>query len=597
MQSKLLHSSVIDGTQADTLKAHAIKLLISHRPSKALEAARKLRLLDRSAEPHCLQAYALIALNQIDKAQKHVQAANERDPESIQSRLIAGLIHASRGEFLNTEALLFEAEQIDPIQLGKLLAREVQYLPKHFQFYSLDLYLTMALRRLDRCDWRNFHAFQKVMNSYLASLDQIDGGETDRRLLEATYYIETLPQLRLELAKFVANASAKSIVPFAHRPIVEPERLRIAYLVHSFEEGLRTRHIAGIFELHDRSRYEVFVYALDPGDRGEIHSKISQQCDRYTELYPLQADAAARQINQDRIHILIDLTDSGAAYPYELFHHKPAPVQIGYGDGFSSGATSIQYRITDRIAKDALGQDAWVEKLIYVPDSHCLYDTTQQTNAQLNAISREDLGLPKNGLLICAFAPPRLIEPEIFTAWMQILRQQQAAHLWLLDWGKDTRESLQYRASRQGIESDRLHFAPLPSPRNSLLSHLHLADLFLDTQLMNSQFARDALWAGVPVITIAGQSMAQRLTSSQLHALEMEKLVCADVDEYVEKACLYLNRESQLEILQRKLERHVITKPFFHTQQTVLNLEAAYELAWQRFQAGLEPESMQVIAK
>lgn len=578
--------------QADALQYRANTYLKLDRPEEALKDADRLAKKKPSSTAYCLQATALLVLNRFEDALKSALKAQHTDPESLHVIVLCALAHAAQGEFDQAEALYSLAEIKDAEELGRLLVEQTQRLPRGIQSNPLALYLSLALRRLDECDWHNLAAFRRSLQSYLSHVEHIDGEDADRQLLEAACLSDTDPLLRLELSKFIALATRKQIKPFMHAPRLEPERLRIAYLAHSFDGEAMTRFTAGIFALHNRTRFEVIGYSLDPGDQSELNARIKQSCDQYVELFPLTPLAAAEKIRHDDVHILIDLTESGVNHPYEVFQYRPAPVQISFGDPYSSGCRAMHYRLTDIVASDQEENAHWVEKLVTLPDSHCVYDHSQSFLAEQP--DRHDHGLPADQWVLCAFAPARCIEPEIFAAWMQIMRQIPDSVLWLVEWNPSVAQHLLKEAKDYGVNPKRLIFALPEHSADAHVTRLKLADLFLDTSIANSPLARDALWAGVPVLSLLGQTMAQRLSASQLHALDMPSLIADSFDQYVEKACRLLEQPSYFQILRRKLQRHVINRPLFHTQQTVLNLEAAYEQVWQQFQRGLPPAAMQI---
>lgn len=588
--SALDRSLAIQSDQADALHYRASLLLRVDRAEDALADAELLGRHQQTADVWCLQASALLVLGRYEQAQQTALRAQQADSESIPVIVMCALAQAAMGEFDHAEMLFSFAEIKDAAKLGELLAEHSLTLPRAMQSNPLQLYLSLAKRRLDECNWSHISAFRQCLDQYLNTVDQIDGSDADLSLLEAVCFTHTSPLLRLELSKFIALATRKQIKPFTHHTHVEPERLRVAYLAHSFDGEAMTRFTAGIFALHNRSRFEIICYSLNPGDQSRLNARIKQHCDHYVELFPLSPALAAAKIREDDIQILIDLTEMGNEHPYQLLQHRPAPVQVSFGDAFSSGCHSLQYRITDVVAMDCDRESNWVEKLITLPDSHCLYDQTQ-TFAQ-DQLSRSDLNLPNESLVLCAFAPAKLIQPEIFGCWMQIMREIPSSVLWLIEWNDGCRQNLQNEAYEYGVNPRRLIFAAPEHDAQAHVSRLQAADLFLDTEIANSLMTRDALWAGVPVITIAGKTMAQRLTASQLEALDFASMICETRNDYVQRACRLLSQPAFLQITRRKLQRHVINKPLFHTQQTVLNLEAAYEQIWQQFQKGLPPQAM-----
>jgi predicted O-linked N-acetylglucosamine transferase (SPINDLY family) len=145
---------------------------------------------------------------------------------------------------------------------------------------------------------------------------------------------------------------------------------------------------------------------------------------------------------------------------------------------------------------------------------------------------RSDWGVPENALLLCAFHQSYKISEEVFDVWCSLLRDCDAARLWLLQWNTNVQERLRAEARARGIDPQRLLFAPVV-PLQQHLSRLACADIYLDTWPCNAHTtAGEALWVGLPVVTLQGRAFAQRVAASLLHAVRLDDLVCHDVESY-----------------------------------------------------------------
>lgn len=576
------------------LESRSIVLARLGRSDEALADARQLAELVPEANPLILQASALLTMNRFDEALNAIEQALIIEPDNIQSMILLAMSKAGLGRYEEAEESFALAESIDPAKLGEMLALQILNLPSGMQANPLLLYLSLAEKRLKVCDWHNRSEYLIALQSYLEKVERITASDADMMLLKAACLagIDTL--LCLELARFIAIDASKDQAVFQYKFMTKPERLRIGYLARSFNQDSVVRNTAGIYALHNRHEFEVYCYSLEPGDGSELNQQIRKDCDRFIELYPRSDEEAAQRIHDDCIHILIDLDGISQEYPYQLFAHQVAPVQVGFsGTPFSSGASFLQYRITDSLASPVETDDHWTEKLIRLPNSHLVYN--QQQTISRHSVSRRKEGLPIKGTVFCCFAKAELIDPGVFKCWMDILQRVPDSVLWLLEWDEEISRHLRNEAYDLGINPRRLIFATLIENREEHLARYRLADLFLDTSMLNAcEATSDALWAGLPVLSLFGHMMANRMTASKLSILEFPTLICSSEEEYIERACYLATHPEYLGILKRKVQRNVLTKPLFNTQLTVLNLERAYHQIWDRYFTGKSPVNFQI---
>ena len=568
----------------DALENRSIVLTRLGRAEESLADAVHLAKFLPQAGTYILQSSALIALSRFGEALIAAETALTKEPENIHAIILLVMAQAGLERYEEVEKGFSLAESLDAIKLGEILALQVFNLPAGMQFEPLLLYLSRAEKRLKVCDWKNRSEYLNALQSYLENVDRISSSDADIMLLKATCFGGVDPVLRLELAKHISMDVTSKQETFEYKFMSKPERLRIGYLAKSFNQDSTVRNTAGIYALHNRCEFEVFCYSIVPGDNSKQNRQIRDDCDQYIELYPRSDEESAQKIHDDCIHILIDLDGISQEYPYKLLAHQVAPIQIGFGGNpFSSGAEFLQYRITDSLVSPTEADDSWTEKLIRLPNTHLVYNQQQAINFN-KSNSRKREGLPKKGAVLCCFAEPELIEPGVFECWMKILQRVPGSVLWLLEWDEEIRRNLRNEAYDSGINPSRIIFAEMIEDHEEHIGRYRLADLFLDTFSLNAcKAGSDALWAGLPVLSLFGESMATRMTASKLSALEFPTLICSTEEEYLERACYLATHPEYLGILKRKVQRHVLTKPLFNTQLTVLNLEKAYHEIWDRY--------------
>ena len=353
----------------------------------------------------------------------------------------------------------------------------------------------------------------------------------------------------------------------------------------------------GILEHHDRQSFELFGYSLTTGEGGPTGADnlthfFRAQFDRYRELSDLPFDQAARLINDDGGDILIDLAGHTRGARLELFALEPAPVQAHYL-GFQTpiGADFIPYLITDRRQAPPEIEPYYSEKLVFLPDTFMA--TTRPLIAE-TAVSRRDCGLPDEGFVFANFNSHYKFDPWIFSHWMRLLRTVPGSVIWFLQGTPTSRENLKKEAARRGIDPDRLVFAPKYAHPDHLARHKHI-DLCLDNQTHGGGVTTvDALWFGVPVVTVAGDSPASRNGASILSAIGLPDLITETLDEYQSLAFDLARDPGRLGEVRTRLAANRQSAPLFDTPRLTRHLEAAYRLMWQNREAGYPPRSIEV---
>lgn len=351
--------------------------------------------------------------------------------------------------------------------------------------------------------------------------------------------------------------------------------------------------MAGLYQLHDRNRFNVFCYSCGPDDGSEYSQRIRQGCDKFLDLQGLNNVKAAERIYDDGVDILVDLMGYTRGNRMEVMALRPAPVQIGYlGFLGTTGADFIDYLVTDRLVTPPEQAAFYSEKFIYMPHSYQINDALQKISA--NKWQKADFELPETSFVFCSFNNPRKIEPEMFNCWLNILLQLPESVLWLQSGPKLLIDNLRKTASNRQVNADRLIFAST-LPLDKHLSRLKLADVALDTGIYNGgATTSNALWAGVPVISKLGTHFVSRMSASSLLALGMPELIVDTFAEYEKLAIELACSEGRLDQLKTKLKRNRETAPFFNTRRFVENLELAYRQVWRTYTAGRSPVPIDV---
>lgn len=368
---------------------------------------------------------------------------------------------------------------------------------------------------------------------------------------------------------------------FKHRPH-NNQRLRIAYISSSFR-NFPTGHLTqDLYALHDRKRFEIFVYSYGLDDESIYRTKIQQGCDHFIDIKDYSIEQACQKIYSDKIDILIDLMGRTFGARLEINALRPAPINVRYlGSPSTSAAEYFDYLISDGFITPPTAQSNYSEHLVLMPHSYQV-NPLQQTVSPIIP-TRAECGLPETGIVFCAFNNSYKIEPTIFQVWMAILQAVPDSVLWL-QLHEITKNNLIQCAHQHNITADRLVFANYTAKDKHLARHVH-ADLYLDTHVYNAHTtASDALWMNIPVITCPGLTFQSRVAGSLLHSLGLDELIMPDLTTYSATAISLARDSNMRNELKHKLKQQCQMEPLFDTKRFVANLEKAYLKMWENYQ-------------
>jgi predicted O-linked N-acetylglucosamine transferase (SPINDLY family) len=360
---------------------------------------------------------------------------------------------------------------------------------------------------------------------------------------------------------------------------------------------LERKLVAGVFECHDRSRFEVTGISIGPNDHSEMRQRLENSFDNFIDATALGAAEIAEKIRELEIDLLIDLNGYTGNARTEIFARRPAPVQVNYlGYPGTMGADFIDYIIADPVLVPAPDQRSYGEKVAYLPHSYLPHDDASRSVSD-RSFDRDEFGLPENGFVFCCFNNVYKLNPGQFQARLKLLAAIEGSVLWLSDTNAAAKTNLRKQALADGIDPARLIFANrIPSAADHLARH-RLADLFLDTLPYNAHTtASDALWAGLPVLTQIGETFAGRVAASLLTAVGLPELIAPTPQQFESMAVELANDPARLAAIRDKLAQNRSALPLFNTKLYTRHLETAYAAMYQRHQSGLAPDHIYVPA-
>ncbi len=376
-------------------------------------------------------------------------------------------------------------------------------------------------------------------------------------------------------------------------PARSHQKIRIGYLSAEFREQATAYLMAGLYELHDRSRFEVVAIDNGGGDGSPMRRRLEAAFDKLLYINQLSDAEAAALIRKEEIDILVNLNGYFGVPRMGVFARRAAPIQVNYlGFPATLGAPYMDYIVADGVVIPQGEERFYDEKVVRLPHSYQVNDSKRAIAEQTP--SRAALGLPEKGFVFCNFNNSYKLTPETFACWMRLLGEVENSVLWLLKARPPFEANLARHAARHGIDPARIRFAP-SLPLDQHLARLKQADLFLDSLPYNAHTtASDALWAGLPLLTCRGTAFPGRVAASLLEAVGLPELVTENLGDYERLALQLAHDPVMLTSLRQQLAQNRLTHPLFDTDLFRKNLESAYLTMWRTWQEGRAPAGFTV---
>lgn len=554
--------------QPETHTAYGDALVLEERLAEALASyERALQLRPDYPEAILRRANVLRRLLRFDEALAAYDRTIELQPGHAEA-------HHNRGNTLHA------------------LRRREEAVAAYGEAYRLDPgipYLPGALLhgQMQTCDW---NGWEELMSAVRRGL------EADRPVL-TPFSSLGLPLSATEqkrCAEILVRDRFADIqpVPLEHAPSRDG-RIRVAYISADFHDHPSGHLMAGLFERHDRTRFEVTAFSFGPPVRDRMRHRLEQAFDRFIDVHDRSDDDIVRLARRHGIDIAVDRKGYTTNARPGIFARRAAPVQVSYlAYPGTMGASFIDYLIADPVIIPDAYRQYYTERIIRLPGSYQVNDNARRIADQ--APSRSDCGLPDDAFVFCSFNNNYKITPDLFDTWMRLLHSIEGSVLWLLGDNPSAIRNLRREAEARGVRADRLVFAERIPVEDHLARH-QVADLFPDTFHYNAHTtASDALWTGLPLVTRCGETFASRVAASLLTAAGLPELITHTTEEYEALALELARNPDRLRDVRERLIANRDTCALFDTERTTRQIEAAYEAIWQRYREELPPDHVDI---
>jgi tetratricopeptide (TPR) repeat protein len=533
-------------------------------PAEAIRAYEcALALAPDQADFHAALGKAWHGLGDLDAALACLERAIVLAPDSPVHRTDLGIALEEAGNRQEAIAALDRALALDPRD----------------DFIRSRLYGC----KMQACDWQGLAALLPNASEFGAG----DHPVSPFALL--THEHDPAAQLK-RARRFARKFEAIRAAPLAVPPAPDG-RIRVGYFSADFHDHATMLLMSGLFRLHDRNRFAITAYSFGPPHEDTVRAALIRDVERFVDVYQVDNAAIIAQARCDGLDIAVDLKGYTRHNRTELFAHRLAPIQVNWlGYPGTCGTGFHDYLVGDSVTTPPEAQPHYTEQLIRLAGSYqCNDDTRPIANWRP---SRAELNLPdrghEGGFVFCCFNNLYKITPEIFAIWIRLLHAVPGSVLWLLRSNRDAEHNLRTSAAKAGIDPARLIFAERENnPRH--LARMALADLFLDTFPYNAHTtASDALWAGLPLITLMGETFPSRVAASLLENCGLPDLITRNEAEY-EAAALALARAPNMLLGIRTRLASRANLSLFDTARFTRDIEGAWSAVHRRQLEGLPP--------
>ncbi|WP_254682146.1 O-linked N-acetylglucosamine transferase family protein [Phaeobacter inhibens] len=458
--------------------------------------------------------------------------------------------------------------------------------------YQLDPENAMNVSRLiqsqmNLCDWA---VYQDQKNKLRILDNDPSNGDPFTTLLYVDDGAFQKKRVVMKTKKKATISEQKVARKFDRTPVAD-RKIRVGYFSCDFFNHATMFLMARHFELHDRDKFEIYIYDYSEEPDNVMRQRVLRSADCYRQIQGVKDEDVAELARADGLDVAIDLKGYTKHARPAIFGFRAAPVQISYlGYPGTTGMPTMDYFLADPVTVPKEGRRHFSEKILYMPNCYQVNDNSRAHPEEKP--TRADMGLPENAVVFCSFNNHNKVTPAEFDIWMDLLKDVDNSVLWFLAAADVVRANILKEAEARGVPADRIVFAGRCSTPDHV-ARLPLADIFLDTFACNAHTtASEMLWSGVPVVTKPGEQFAARVAASIVTAVGCPELIAETDEEYRALALRLATQPEERQALREKLKANIPSTPLYDTEQYVRDFEALMEKAIQRYDDGLKPDHL-----
>jgi len=568
----------------------------------AVESYKKaITLLPNYFGAHNNLGNALKQIGSLEEAVISYQNAIAIKPDYAEAHNNLGIVFKSLGKLKESvksykTAISIDSEYYDALNNLAIVLRKLKRQDEALAIYerahelrpNVDFILGFILQlKKDLCIWNDLSSHIKDLKIKINNGDKVAAAFFMLGLIDD-------PQLHRKATEIYVNDKfpRNDILPIIESH-PKHKKIRIGYFSADFHNHATMHLMAELFDYHDKNCFELIAFSFGPNQPDKWRQRVLLSFDKFLDVSVKSNKEISLLSREMEIDIAVDLKGYTQDCRPGIFAMLAAPIQVNYlGYPGTMGVDYIDYLVADQIIIPKENQKYYSEKIVYMPNSYQV--NMSNRNYSNSALSRNNVGLPKEGFIFCCFNNTYKITPSTFDSWMRILKAVKGSVIWLLISNDIAAKNLVNRAMKFGVDKNRLIFAKYVSIEDHL-NRIKYADLFIDTLPYNAHTTcSDALRMGLPVLTCLGNSFASRVAASLLNAINLPELITTSQEEYESLAIKLATNPKQLKIIKDKLAKNLPTAPLYDTPSFTKHLESAYKTMYDRFHEGLEPNHIYV---
>lgn len=546
----------ISPKHVDTLYHLGILTIKTNNPETAIQLLRKASSLEPSAKIYCSLAQAHQSLKQIDEALLYFNKAIELNPGD-----------ANAYNNLGSQYLMDD------------------HYEKAIQFFKKAIHLNrehdIAISNIGLCFMRKGEYHEAI--SYFKRAISITPHEMYYRnlLLCLCFDRQEFSKSYLNIARQLDDLLSSRAKPYKQWNVENNHPLRIGFVSGDFRNHPVGYFLESLITHIDSTKLELYAYNSQ-SSKDDLTDRISPYFSKWTDIFALNDEQAAQQIHTDGIHILVDLAGYTANSRLRLFVWKPAPIQVSWLGYFAStGLRCIDFFLADPISVPKTHLAQFTETVRYLPHTRLCFTPPDETyTPKVSPLPAHSNGFVTFG----CFQNLSKVNNKTLAIWAEILHFCPTARLLLksnLFQDKQFKEEMRHRLISLNIPIDRVIFEE-GSPRTQYLESYQRADFMLDTfPFPGGTTTCEALWMGVPTLTLAGDTLLERQGMSMLNCVGLDDWVAHSEKEYIDKAIHFTKQLDYLTALRSTLRKKMAESPLVNATLFARDFEQAMLEMWQ----------------